>query len=78
MVEGELGELVAGEYPVLGQQPAQLPIAFSQPASQVSRLAGEPIGSSPSSPTGGGRHHITASESPTSSVAQEPPCAART
>jgi hypothetical protein len=56
VVEGELGELVAGEHPVLEEQPAQLAVTFGEPTSQVSDSEGNPIG--PSSPwsTAGSRH----------------------
>jgi hypothetical protein len=51
MVEGELGELVAGEHPMLQQQPAQPPVAVGEPTSQRSHLEGNPIGSNPTSST---------------------------
>ena len=40
VAEGELGELVGGEDPVLGQQPAQLPVAVGHPAGD----GGQPFG----------------------------------
>ena len=48
--EGELGELVGGEDPVLGQQPAQPAVAVGYPASD----GGQPFGGA--GPTDGGGH----------------------
>ena len=36
VVEGELGELVAGEHSVLAEQPAQLAVTVGEPSGQVS------------------------------------------
>jgi hypothetical protein len=73
LVEGDVGELVAGEDPVLGQQPTQLSVSLGESTGQVSQLAGMPIGSNPHRTTSGRRHLTTASESGTSSSARKPP-----
>jgi hypothetical protein len=73
VVEGEFGELVVGEHPMVGQQPAQLPVAFGEAGGQLGQLAGLPVGASPGSTTRGCRHHITACESATRASVCKPP-----
>jgi hypothetical protein len=78
MIEGQFGEVVAGEHSVFGQQPTQLPVACGEPTGQLGHRAGEPIRASRSETTSGCRHPITASESGTSAWAWEPPWVAGT
>ena len=69
VLEGEPGELVAGQHLMLREQPAQLAVTFGESSGQPSHPEGNPIGSSPASTTSRSRHLITASESPTSASA---------
>ena len=73
LVEGDLGELVAGEDPMVGQQPAQLPITWGESSGQVSQPAGLTVGAGPDFTTSGCRHLITARESATWASAPMPP-----
>jgi hypothetical protein len=65
MIEGNLGELVAGEHPMLGHQTTQLPVSIGESTSEVGDVEGKAIGAYPSRTTSGGRHCTTASESGT-------------
>jgi hypothetical protein len=56
MAEGELGELVAGQHPVLEQQPAQVSVTVGEPTSQLGHPKGDPIGPRPSCSTAGFRY----------------------
>ena len=56
VIEGELGELVAGQHPVLQEQPAQLAVAVGEPTGQLGHPEGDPIGPRPSCSTAGSDH----------------------
>jgi hypothetical protein len=73
VVEGQLGELVAGEHAVVGQEPAQLPITWGEPGGQGDQPAGLPVGASLFGTTSGCGHLHRACESATCGLAQESP-----
>lgn len=58
VMEGELGELVAGEYSVFPEQSAQLAVAVGEPTSQRSCFKSDPIGPSLPCSTAGSRHPV--------------------